>query len=92
MRPIHGLLLFVNLVQPTAVFVVLPRARPLDAVVELVVGGQQVAVLRHSGEQLGVGADMGDGPVLEQGDLVGEQHGRRPVCDDDAGDVVQHTP
>ena len=35
----------------------------LGTVVEFVVGGQQVAVLRHVGQQLGVGADVGDGAV-----------------------------
>ena len=47
-----------------ALLVVLPRAAALGAVVEFVVGGQQVAVLRHVGQQLGVRADVGDRAVL----------------------------
>ena len=49
----------------------------------LVVGGEQVAVGRHLGQQLGVGADVGDGAVLQQGDAVGQQHGGGPVGHDD---------
>ena len=49
-------------------------------------GRQQLAVLGHRGQQLGVGADVGDGAAGEHGDPVGQQHGRRPVRHDDAGD------
>ena len=41
-------------------------------------------------QQLGVGADVGDGAVLQQGDAVGQQHRGGPVGHDDAGDVGQH--
>ena len=93
-RSAHGrvgrLLLLVGHAEPAAVLVVLPRAAAFGAVVELVVGGQQVAVLRDTGQQLGVRADVGDGAVDEKGHPVGEQNGRGPVCHHDAGDRVQH--
>ena len=49
------------------------------------VGGEQLAVGRHGGQQLAVVADVGDRAVLEQRDPVGQQHGRGPVGDDQAG-------
>ena len=57
-------LLLIGLAESAAVLVVLPGAGTLGAVVEFVVGGQQVAVLRDGGEQFGVGADVGDRAVL----------------------------
>ena len=54
------------------------------------VGSEQLAVGGDRREQLAVLADVGDRAVLEQRDPVGEQHGRRPVGDDDAGRVDEH--
>ena len=84
------LLLLIRLPEPIAVLVVLPRAAAFSAVVEFVVGGQQVAVLRHGGQQLRVRADVRDRAVAQQRDLVGEQHRRRPMRDHDARHRVQH--
>jgi len=43
-------------------------------------------------EQLAVGADVGDAPLLQEGDAVGHLHGRRPVRDDQARRRREHPP
>src|SRR6476620_10860591 len=74
-RPVQGVLLLAVLQHPFAVFVLLQRAAAFG-VVTFVVGGQQITVLRHACQQLGMRSDVGDGAVVEQGDPVGEQNRR----------------
>src|SRR5258705_53440 len=50
--------------EPLAVLLVLPCATALGAVVQLVIGGQQVAILRNLRQKLCVRADVRDGAVL----------------------------